>query len=199
MNTAKIDFSAQELRLMADTNFLLTKRQITQKMYEAFAELIKCYSALPEHINLKFPEDIDYVTGKISKGENYLGLPYIMLDFPRLFDNESIFAFRTMFWWGNFFSFTLLLQGKCFDKYKASVSKNKNLLHDQSAYICINGSQWHHHFETDNYIKIEELKMPVSKLPFFKISRKLDLHNIDTLEKFGTDTYRLFLSVLKNS
>lgn len=196
MNTAKIDFSAQELGLMADTNFLLTKRQITEKMYALFAGLVNIYSSTPEHLNFKFPPQCDHTTGKITKGENYLGLPYIILDFPRLFDGANIFTFRTMFWWGNFFSFTLLLQQKSFDRYKTEISKNIKKLDNQSVYICINESQWHHHFESDNYIKFEEVNLPVAELPFFKISRKLNLKNIDALEKFGSDTYSLFLSIL---
>ena len=50
-------------------------------------------------------------TPKIAKGENYLQLPYVLLDYPRCFDKENIFAIRTMFWWGNFFSITLHLSG----------------------------------------------------------------------------------------
>lgn len=197
MSTTKINFSAQELILMCDTDFLLTKRTITEKVYTAFGELVKSYSSLPIHKQFHFPNGCDSTTGKISKGENYLGLPYITLDFPRLFDAENIFAFRTMFWWGNFFSFTLLLQGESFESYKANIYKKINKLNGNNAYICINESQWHHHFENDNYIKIEDLKTKAQDLPFFKISRKLELKDIANLEKFGTETYNLFLSVLQ--
>jgi hypothetical protein len=198
MNTAKIDFSAQELRLINDTAFLLAKRQITEKMYHIFADLVKIYSSQPVHSNFIFPKNCDSITGKISKGENYLGLPYITLDFPRLFEAENIFAFRTMFWWGNFFSFTLLLKGKSLDSYKTTIAKNINALRGQSVYICINESQWHHHFENDNYTPLDELKqITIADLSFFKISRKLELNNISELQQFGSDTYDLFLSILK--
>lgn len=102
-----------------------------------------------------------------------------------------------MFWWGNFFSFTLLLQGKSFDRYKTAITKNINTLRRQSVYICINESQWHHHFEDDNYILLDKMKqLNIASLPFFKISRKLELKNINELEKFGRETYDLFLGIL---
>jgi hypothetical protein len=55
--------------------------------------------------------DIQCLNGKISRGENYQLLPYIILDYPSYFSRNNIFAVRTMFWWGNFFSITLHLSG----------------------------------------------------------------------------------------
>jgi len=51
------------------------------------------------------------VSPKISRGENYLGLPYLVLDYPRLFRPDAVLAIRTFFWWGHFFSSTLQLSG----------------------------------------------------------------------------------------
>jgi len=37
------------------------------------------------------------IAPKISKGENYEGLPWVILDFPRYFDKENVFAIRCFF------------------------------------------------------------------------------------------------------
>ena len=51
------------------------------------------------------------VEPKISKGEKYKGLPWVMLDYPRIFGKEDIMAIGTRFWWGHYFSVTLHLKG----------------------------------------------------------------------------------------
>ena len=52
---------------------------------------------------LAIPRGENAYSGKISRGENYRGLPYLILDYPAYFSQKDIFAFRTMFWWGHFF------------------------------------------------------------------------------------------------
>ncbi len=39
-----------------------------------------------------------------------------MLDYPRAFGRDSIFACRTFFWWGRFFSLTLHLAGRSWNE-----------------------------------------------------------------------------------
>src|SRR5215468_1346228 len=109
---SKIRLSPQELDTLKEKEFFFAKRIITEKIYYQLALLIE--EAKSEHIfdDIDFPDGTDFITGKISKGENYLGLPFIMLDFPRFFSNTNMLAVRTMIWWGNFCSTTLLLSGE---------------------------------------------------------------------------------------
>jgi len=51
------------------------------------------------------------VPPRISKGENYKGLPWVVLDYPRCFGRDDVLAVRTLFWWGHYFSVTLHLKG----------------------------------------------------------------------------------------
>jgi hypothetical protein len=46
---------------------------------------------------------------KISKGENYLGYPWVMMDYPRHFHQQKgHLALRVFFWWGH--QFVILFQ-----------------------------------------------------------------------------------------
>ena len=63
-----------------------------------------------------------YGSPKISKGENYRGLPYVMLDYPRLFGREEVLAIRTFFWWGHGFSVTLHLKGGYRERISAGIA-----------------------------------------------------------------------------
>ncbi|MDQ3843352.1 MAG: hypothetical protein M3342_04985 [Bacteroidota bacterium] len=157
MKEAKIQFSMAEAELMGNTEVILTKNSILFKIKTLFEALqnemtmaVQQHSEWRTHPYFEMPP-------KISRGENYLGLPYLVLDYPRKFDSMNILAVRTMFWWGHFFSSTLQVAGT----YKAElIDKIENAytsLARRQYYIGINEDPWVHHFEEDNYRKIKEL------------------------------------------
>src|SRR5438105_15186190 len=108
MDRAKIRLSSKEMELVTNADWILTKNTIIEKTKILFGEL---QEVMTSTFNPVAANDYTRVPPKISKGENYRGLPYLILDYPRLFEKENILAIRTMFWWGNFFSITLHLAG----------------------------------------------------------------------------------------
>ena len=137
--------------------------------------------------------------GKISKGENYLGYPWQILDYPRVFEKENIFAFRTMCWWGNFYNSTLHIGGSYYENHMETFSKKLQLLKDQPVYICVNDKQWDHHFEINNYLLLKEvyanddLFKKTLNQKFLKLSCKFPLDDIEHLQKNAIATFKLFL------
>ena len=109
MQEAKISLSPSEFELVTNAEIILTKNRVLQKIQESLGYL---GNQEQDHIEINhFSHLHEFRIGpKISKGENYLGLPYIILDYPRYSDSEDLFFIRQMFWWGHFFSHTL--QGK---------------------------------------------------------------------------------------
>ena len=99
-----------ELSLIQDSDFLLTKVKIISKIFRLLESTENHLRKIINETTFKFPLGTKIKYGKISKGETYLNLPYLILDYPTLFTNTDIFAFRTMFWWGKFFSATIHLQ-----------------------------------------------------------------------------------------
>jgi len=62
-----------------------------------------CSRFLMLHDQYRLPfEELYRVPPKISKGERYGGLPWLMLDFPRYFVGDNHFAIRLFVWWGKF-------------------------------------------------------------------------------------------------
>jgi hypothetical protein len=89
MSVAKIHLSEEELALVQNGAILLTKNNIIQKVYTLFGDLSATLRNRYESNNFGFPEIINTYP-KIAKGENFQGLPYVMLDFPRLFGGDII-------------------------------------------------------------------------------------------------------------
>ncbi len=177
----KLILSAEELQLVTNTSFILTKRKIidTVNIFLADMAIILVKHVLTQKGKL-LPAIIQS-TPKIAKGENYLQLPYLILDYPRCFDKENIFAIRTMFWWGNFFSCTLHVSGSYKTIFLHALQKNIVELQKNNFYICSNKEEWQHHFETSNYLPANTLAQEVIKnimvqQHFIKVAAKFTLH-----------------------
>jgi len=188
----------QDVSLISDAGFLLAKVEVMSKINTLMDETRSSLRTQLSTGDFVFPLDLNLSSGKISKGEYYRGLPYFVLDYPALFGKQDILAFRTMFWWGNFFSATLHLQGKYLEERKDNLIKNIDSLLDRQLYICMGDTPWEYHYEPDNYqlLKVEHTQH-IRSGQFLKISAKTALSEWETLPKFASDTLSLFLSVLQ--
>jgi hypothetical protein len=181
----KIRLSQVEMELLNNSEWILTKNKIVKKAQRLFEEV---QQNIVDYVNAQpgiFPREVLDSSAKISKGENYLGLPWLMLDYPRHFKKENIFAIRTMFWWANFFSTTLHLSGTYSRQYHYNLINRYEDLAKNEFFICVHDEQWHHHLEEDNYELIKELSKTdytrqIKKATFIKIAQKLDLSEWDT-------------------
>ena len=181
MDRAKIQLSREELELVQNAEWLLTKNRIIGKVYEMFALLIDDINMLSQNNALLFPE-VFTISPKISKGENYLGLPYVMLDYPRCFGKTDTLAIRTMFWWGNFFSVTLHLKGQYKNTLLPALKNNLPVLSEHHFFLSIDQDEWRHDFLPDNYVPIlgNETTAFVGNQregEFCKVAAKIGLHD----------------------
>jgi len=203
MNTsAKIHLSNLETELINNKEWILTKHSIINKVYQLFGEMHKIYKQISTQNKTSLPEFYKNAGGKISKGENYEGLPYVMLDYPALFSKENIFAIRTMFWWGNFFSISLHVSGKNI-RIQSDFSNLLTYLREKDFFVCVNENEWQHNFEPSNYISAAELDeqrlTEILKRNFFKISKKLQLNKWNEVPEFLELTFIEIINFIKLS
>jgi hypothetical protein len=203
MDAAKIQFSQKEMQLVTNADWILTKNLIIQKVKWMLECLQERQKELAKEYSTKFSEEIFITTPKISKGENYLGLPFLILDYPRLFIRDNIFAVRSMFWWGKFFSTTLHLSGTYKNFYSNKIIDAFTLLKENDFFICIHNEEWQHHFEKDNYAPLQEIslndfKTIIQKNAFIKLAQKTELSQLDRAEKNLFNNFRLLMGMLKD-
>ena len=130
------------------------------------------------------PGEMFSISPKISRGENYQGLPYVMLDYPRIFGKEDVFAIRSFFWWGKGFSIHLHLQGKYVDQYRDAVFETGL---KYGWLISQHSSPWEHDFEQDGYVWINMENLPGHG--FLKIGKLLPLKHWDSAFEFYTKAF----------
>jgi hypothetical protein len=180
MGVAKIQLSSEELSLVQNAGWLLTKNTIIEKVYALFGDVAHQLRNTLEAGEGILPAEVLVPSPKISKGENYKGLPWVMLDYPRFFNREDVFAVRTMFWWGHFFSVTLHLKGKYKKQYQQNLLNNFSLLAAKQFYICVSAEEWRHEFEEDNYklltqVNLSAIEEILLANNFCKLSAKISL------------------------
>ncbi len=201
---SKIQLSPEEMELVNNTDWIVAKRVITKKVYEIFGEVsVMIKQEIDTSYNYLFPENIRHQSGKISQGENYQLLPYAILDYPAFFWKKRIFAIRTMFWWGNFFSVTLHLSGVYKQKLISNSPHLLSFLQKNNFFICVNEDEWQHHFKENNYlsasiISLEEFET-INKKDFFKISKKIPLSQWQNANEFILNSFKEIMQLLQIS
>jgi len=216
MNAAKVQLSKEELTLVSDPQWILTKNSIMGRGVELLAGLSEKISpelgelrwrllgelqqrGEPGELQQRMPGELqqrgelgdsqqaepgsaeytlppNWDTPKISRGENYMGLPYVILDQPRLFSREHILAIRTMFWWGNYFSVTLHVKGYMLDMFQVVISRHVKELAEAGFHIATSGDEWRHELEAENYAALTDGCIdPEGEYPFLKLSARCPL------------------------
>ena len=202
MDSAKIRLSPEEMFLVNRTDWILTKNNVLGKVKQLLSEIQS-----GQHVVLQgfpdIPRQLTESSPKISRGENYRGLPWLVLDYPRLFDKKSFLSIRTLFWWGNFFSTTLHVSGQYKDAYLERIIGSFAYLQQKKFYICVNEDEWQHHFEVGNYRRIEEMnhsdfEVIVGQHSFIKLAKKMSLDQWNDADTQLTDAFIQLIHILKN-
>jgi hypothetical protein len=196
----------KELAYLHNTDFLLTKRKLIEQLQRVLSLSQQQIKQAIEDSKASLPANCLQRAGKISRGENYRGLPYLILDYPRLLAKNDVFSFRSMFWWGHFFSCTLHLQGQSLQLYRSQLQENmlgKTTALPADTWICVNSTPWEYHYEPSNYKLLKEVLPGELRLlldrEFVKLSRKMPLQQYEQLSAFSSECLHLFLSCLRPS
>ena len=202
MQHANVNLSEKELQLVANTEIILTKNIIIQKVYQLFGIVSNQYKTILDD-RQKIPAEVLVNSPKIYKGENYHGLPYVMLDYPRFFNKSDAMSIRSFFWWGNFFSITIHLSGKYKINFLNGIMQYINTHAQNDWFICINEDQWQHHFENGNYIACnafnggyEMMENFLTEHSFIKLSKKMDVKNWSEAQPFFKNNFEEILNML---
>lgn len=198
----KITLSSYEQELVVNKEWILTKHIIIDKVYRLFGGLADLMQHIVETDKANLPAKAVTVSPKISRGENYRGLPYVMLDYPRYFTKDEVLAIRTFFWWGNFFSINLHLAGDCKTKAIPALLAAFQRLKEEGYYIAVPDDAWQHHFEADNYLPLSEYTAAafagrLNREPFIKIAKKIPLQQWDAAPAFLALHFSEMIQLLK--
>jgi hypothetical protein len=198
LQQTKIQFLPAEMELVSSPDIILTKNAILQKIKSFFEEVQMKQQDILKKYSSQLLEEVIKISPKISRGENYKGLPWLVLDNPRHFQHNNIFAIRTMFWWGNFFSITLHVSGNNKNDLLKNLTQNASLLAKNDFYIYNGTKEWEHDIDPDSYKKLsaineDELQKIISANSFLKLAVKFTVESLEAVEDKLLRNYELLI------
>jgi hypothetical protein len=196
MEAAKIQFSTEEILLVQNSGVILTKNRIIEKISQGLGKMVLQMQHEVKKRTLIY-ENFDQTGPKLSRGEKYQGLPYLMLDYPRMFDKEHILAIRTFFWWGYFCSITLHVKGRYQLPVIEKIGNSLDRLKIRNFYISLDGDEWDHDITGKAYQPLTDASAHAASLQqssFIKLSSKVEIGQWDIMEK---ELFENFIQLLK--
>jgi hypothetical protein len=197
----KIQLSEEEWQLVMNAEILLTKNRALNKIALFLGEIGNVSTTIFSMESIVLPVSTEWKNPKISRGENYMGLPYLILDYPRFFFRDDVFAIRTMFWWGNYFSVTLHLKGIFLKHFARSIIQHFESLAEVQFLVNTSDAEWNHAIG-DEYTQIsdfgkEGLAQKCTDDNLLKIAVRIPLQDLAVTGDLLTNYYRRIVSVLK--
>ncbi len=201
-----ICFTPEENALIQDTRFFETKARVSEKVKTLLQQI---YLELKKEIptrGLLAPKEFDSENFQFVKGEHLLNFPYRYLDFPKYFKNKEMLTFRTLFWWGHFFVFALILEGALLAQYKRNVLAHYNAFADQGLFILMTDTPWEWRLESKYLLEIRrdnqvEVSNILASCTFLKIHRYLKFEESAVREgrvvEEALKTFRLLQPLLR--
>jgi len=177
----------KELNLIKHVEVFQHKLTILKKSEH---RLIVLQKALAKEIFLiadSLPDHLDLIKNQIVRGENLNGFPFISLDYPQNFSKTEMFTLRTLFWWGHYLGFSLILKGKHLESYLDNLLENRNAESFKNIYVSLAPDPWEWKINKTNYSLIDQiypdgLRKTILELDYLKIIRVFPVED----EKFMT-------------
>ncbi|NIG51892.1 hypothetical protein [Chitinophaga sp. Cy-1792] len=195
------ELTAAEASIAADAELLRMKNRVMVKAVQLMGVIQEGLAGHAAH--QRFPFEAEWLGrhAKISKGEQYKGLPWVMLDYPRFFSNSDAFAFRTMFWWGHYFSSTLHLAGRVKAMFSNVLIRNHAVLASNGFQVYLGDDPWEHDFEGGNYrpigsISLEDWSVIINRHDFLKIAKPYSLAHWGKVSREVVAAYAALLALL---
>ena len=171
-----LSWSEKEIRLVKHVELFQHKPTILKKAENRFVALQKGLEKeiIPFATNL--PKNLDLVKNQIARGENHNGFPFLSLDYPQNFSKTEMFTMRTLFWWGHYIGYSLILKGERLVIYSQRLLENCKTEPFQDIFVCLAPNPWEWELNEKNYSLVsksntEEIQKKILELSYLKLMR----------------------------
>jgi hypothetical protein len=142
MSRRDLLFTEDELRLIGDKQFFLQKARIMKKVRALLDDLYTALQSDVARVNLLAPPSFNFEKYQFVKGEHLEDYPYQYLDFPKHFEGDEKFTFRSLFWWGHHFAFAMILEGRTLLQCKQNLINRYHQVAGKDIHLSLSASPW---------------------------------------------------------
>ena len=198
-------FTADERAVLADQDFFRQKATISVKIKHVLEQLHHRLEAEISSQPLLTPEGFDPQAKQFVKGEHLEDFPYQYVDFPRFYNREDKFAFRSLVWWGHHIIFALIVEGALVKQYRHNLFTRFSEVADRHLCLCLSPSLWEWKTGPGFTLAItqhhrSEIAAALDHRTFFKIARFMPLDDpaieTGTVVDEGLKTFQAVLPII---
>ena len=184
-------WSEKEIKLVNHVEVFQEKPGILKKVQNRLIDLQKELENEITPMASALPDGLDITKNQIARGENHNGFPYLSLDYPQNFSKTDMFTMRTLFWWGHYLGFSLILKGENLKNHIDRLLQNKNTKSFKDIYVSLASNPFEWELNETNFSLVSEsnaenLQKTILGLGYLKIIRVFPV--ID--EQFATLNWR---------
>ena len=173
------DWRPKDLEMISHVEVFQNKPAILKKvesrltkLKEAMAlELLPCVAQLPKGTNIE--------KGQIARGENHNGFPFLSLDIPQNFSKTEMYTYRTLFWWGHYLGFSLILKGDKLKTYFQRLAENCSEPTFQNVYLSQAATPWEWRLGQQYFIPVSDQQAWADKSNLLDHMKIMRFHSIN--------------------
>lgn len=198
MENANVRLSPEELELVQDANVILTKNAVMEKAKLLLAGVSgQAQQQLAHAGPLLFGSP--QTPPRISRGENYLGLPWVAMDYPRVFEQQGVSAIRHIFLWGKHFCCAWHCSGVYKEKAVQAVLAGHAYFSEKNWLLYTGSDEWahewnQHHVHTGSLTPTEFAAI-LNRQHFFKLCKYLPLSRWNETTDFYTNCLEELINI----
>ena len=184
-----------ELNFAKSKLYPITKQHIVHKTNLLFNDLGQ--KLVQKLVQFELINSLEY---KVTRGENYNMMPFVVLDFPRLLGKNFDIVCRTMFWWGHYFSCNLFVNTDLINIEQTA----KNIAGLSKTKIWVGDNLWEQNLKTDQYTKLKKLSKEqiieiLTRQPYLKLVTKIKLDTYNTIPQEAQAMFENWLLLVVKS
>jgi len=169
-------WSEKEIKLVNHVEVFQEKPGILKKVQNRLIDLQKELENEITPMASALPDGLDITKNQIARGENHNGFPYLSLDYPQNFSKTDMFTMRTLFWWGHYLGFSLILKGENLKNHINRLLQNKNTKSFKDIYVSLASNPFEWELNETNFSLVSEsnaenLQKTILGLGYLKIIR----------------------------
>ena len=192
-NIESSSWSEKELRLVNHVELFQCKPAILKKVENRFLALQKGLEKEIIPLSTNLPKNLDLLKNQIARGENHNGFPFLSLDYPQNFSKTEMFTMRTLFWWGHYLGFSLILKGERLTIYLDRLLENRKTEPFQDIFDCLAPNPWEWELNEKNYSRVSkfndgEFQKTILELGYLKLMRVVTVTDVKFMSLIWTQS-----------
>jgi len=169
-------WTSHEIEMLNHVEIFIHKPGIMKKAEHFLNSLGEAMIQELTKSKIAFPAGTKLNKTQLARGENNKGFPYLSLDIPQMFSKTEMFTFRTLFWWGHYLGFSLILKGENLPQYTRKLFENKRNPTWSDVHLSATPTPWEWSWTDQNFKKVHsapdgELQNIIETAGYIKVIR----------------------------